>query len=112
MGEWFEETYKLPLPLGAIAVRRDLPWTLAHELEEAIGASLRYAFDHPKASRNFIKKYAQELADPVIEAHIATFVTRYSLDLGSAGRRAITKLLSSAAEQSGRSLPSSGLFLG
>ncbi|MCR5563369.1 MAG: 1,4-dihydroxy-6-naphthoate synthase [Desulfovibrio sp.] len=111
LGEWWENTYRLPLPLGAIAVRRDIPRETAFALQTAIAESLRYARRTPGASRDFIRAHAQELADTVVDAHIKTFVTDYSLDLGEAGRDAITKLVERSAGMSGRRIPAAGLFL-
>lgn len=95
LGEWWEENRGLPLPLGAIAVRRDVPPELARALEKGIAQSLEHAWKNPAASRPFIKRHAQELSEEVIQAHIDTFVTRYSAELGKTGRQAIRALLGS-----------------
>lgn len=47
----------------------------------------------------------------VTEAHIKTFVTEFSLDLGTAGRAAINNLVGRAAVLQGKRLPADGLFL-
>ena len=47
----------------------------------------------------------------VTSAHIKTFVTDFSLDLGPAGRAAIETLVGRAAALMGKTLPSEGLFL-
>lgn len=112
LGQWWEATYRLPLPLGAIAARRDLPLALARRMQGAITASLAYANAHPEASAAFIRQHAQELDTAVTRAHIRTFVTDFSLDLGEAGRAAITTLVTKAAQLQGKSLPGEGLFLG
>ena len=111
LGEWWEKTYGLPLPLGAIAVRHDVPRETAFALQTAIASSLRYARKNPEASRDFIRSHAQELADEVVDAHIKTFVTDFSLDLGSAGGEAITRLVERSSEMAGRRIPAEGLFL-
>lgn len=92
LGQWWEENYHLPLPLGAIAIRRDVPPDLAHAIEKAISSSLAYARSNPGASRQYIRSKAQEIDDRIINAHIETFVTEYSLDLGDVGRHAIETL--------------------
>lgn len=102
MGEWWEETRGVPLPLGAIVVRRDLPEDLARAIERAIRESVQFAWKNPGASRDFVKERAQELADSIIDAHISTFVTDFSADLGEKGRDAIRILLNSDGD---------GLFL-
>ena len=111
LGQWWEGAFRLPLPLGAIAVRRDLPGETALAVQEAIARSLAYAREHPLASRDFVRANAQELEESVTEAHIRTFVTDYSLDLGEAGKRAIEILVGLGAELTGKSIPKEGLFL-
>ena len=49
--------------------------------------------------------------ESVTSAHIKTFVTDFSLDLGPAGRAAIETLVGRAAALMGKTLPSEGLFL-
>ena len=99
------------LPLGAIAVRRDVPVELARAIEAAITASVDYANANPRASADFIREHAQELAESVTSAHIRTFVTEYSRDLGDTGRQAIARLVETAARMQGLRLPEAGLFL-
>jgi 1,4-dihydroxy-6-naphthoate synthase len=86
--EW-EARAGLPLPIGGIVVRRTLPEDVFVRFERAIRRSIEYAFEHPDASRDFIKQHAQELEDEVINQHIALFVNQYSLSFGESGRTAI-----------------------
>ena len=105
LGQWWEERFDLPLPLGAIVARRNLPAGLALAMQTAIAASLDHARAHPRDSADFIRQHAQELSAEVSRAHIETFVTDYSRDLGEAGRTAIRVLLERAAALHGKSLP-------
>lgn len=111
LGQWWESVYRAPLPLGAIAVRRDVPAATARAVQDAIRQSLDYANAHPDASREYIRACAQELSDEVTQAHIRTFVTDFSRDLGPDGRSAIERLVGRAAATLGRPLPADGLFL-
>lgn len=89
--EW-ERTTGLPLPLGAIVVSRDLPEETRKTVEELLRKSIRYAFDNPQASRDYVKTHAQEMDDGVIDSHIRLFVNDYSLSLGDDGRQAVKEL--------------------
>ncbi|MCR5812900.1 MAG: 1,4-dihydroxy-6-naphthoate synthase [Desulfovibrio sp.] len=111
LGEWWEQSYHLPLPLGGIVVRRDVDRGLAVGMNEAIAQSLRFARKHPEQSQDYIRAHAQELSPEVIAAHIKTFVTDFSLDLGQAGRAAVTHLLHAALEREGQKRPAEGFFL-
>ena len=71
-----------------------------------------YCEVHPNdVSAEFIREHAQELAESVTSAHIKTFVTEYSRDLGETGRQAIARLVETAAKMQGLRLPEAGLFL-
>lgn len=93
LGEWWEGDCGLPLPLGLIAVRRDIPADIAVRLERAIRLSLARARQNPAPALDFCRLHAQELDDEVMRAHIDTFVTRFSDDLGPEGRDAVRGLV-------------------
>lgn len=96
LGAWWEEHSGLPIPLGAIAIKRSLGPEVAQAMNEAIRQSLLGARANPVAAQGYIKAHAQEMDDAVIHEHIETFVTDYSLDVGEAGEKAIARLLSEA----------------
>ena len=93
LGGWWEDTQDLPVPLGAILVRRDLGPDVARAVEEGIRRSLLYARQHPGEIWSYIKKHAQEMDDSVIHQHIDLYVNDYSLELGEEGGLAISTLL-------------------
>lgn len=91
LGAWWETETGLPLPLGAILVRRDLAaWHGV--LNEAVVASLRYAQAHPDASLEYIAQHASELSPEVIAAHINLYVNELSLDVAEQGEAAVREL--------------------
>jgi len=102
LGEWWEQRYKVPLPLGVIAARRGLGRERIAELEAAIRRSLSYARLKPEAGRDFVRQHAQEMHEDVIAQHIATFVTEFSLDLGPSGEAAVSMLVRKAAALAGK----------
>ena len=61
--------------------------------ERAIRDSVQYAFDHPEASRTYVRAHAQEMSEEVCAAHIALYVNEHSLDIGDDGMRAIARLV-------------------
>ena len=92
LGALCEEQTALPLPLGAIVIRRDLGDELRCKVERLLAESIRFAFENPSLSRTYIKKHAQELEDDVIDRHIDLFVNEFSLSLGEEGRCAVVQL--------------------
>lgn len=109
-GAWWEGCYKLPLPLGVIAVKRSLGPDVADMAARAIRASLVHAWKHPEDSREFIAKNAQELSPEVTKAHIETFVTPFSLDVGNEGKRAIEAMAGAAFRMAGNHIGVADLF--
>ena len=89
--EWEART-SLPLPLGGIVIRRDVPQQVRERVERVLRRSIEYAFQNPLASRKWVKAHAQEMEDDVIDKHIALFVNDFSLSLGEEGRSAVKHL--------------------
>ncbi|MXV20064.1 1,4-dihydroxy-6-naphthoate synthase [Deinococcus xianganensis] len=98
LGAWWEQETGLPLPLGAILVRRDLPQDVQRDLNAAVRASLEYAYAHPDAARAYIREHALEMSDEVMQAHIDLYVNPFSLDVGEDGERAVRELHRRAVE--------------
>lgn len=98
LGEWWEQGTGLPLPLGAILVRRDLPAELKWNLNGAVRASLEHARAHPGEGRAYIRRHALEMSDAVMQAHIDLYVNDFSLDVGEEGERAVRELHGRAVE--------------
>lgn len=92
LGAWWEGDTGLPLPLGAILVRRDLPAQVQLNLNAAVRASLDYAYAHPQASAAYIREHALEMEDAVMQAHIDLYVNAMSRDVGDEGERAVREL--------------------
>jgi 1,4-dihydroxy-6-naphthoate synthase len=78
---------KCPLPLAAIAIRRDLAPTLAPAIDRALRASVEYAFAHPDASREYVAAHAQEMDPDVCRRHIQLYVNEYTVSLDEAAVR-------------------------
>lgn len=103
LGQWWEATYHAPLPLGAIAVRRDVPVELARAIEAAITASVDYANANPRASAEFIREHAQELAESVTSAHIKTFVFLFLVRMACRAQRTFERMSGIKQKRGGQS---------
>jgi len=91
LGEWWESQTSLPIPLGCIALRKDMS-RYKGAIESRLRASVAYAMNNPQASRDFIRLHAQELNDQVISDHISLYVNDFTLSLGETGMGAIKTL--------------------
>jgi 1,4-dihydroxy-6-naphthoate synthase len=99
LGTWWEKHTGFPLPLGVIAVKRNMGKRAAMAVQDAIQRSLNHAYAAPEDSKKFIRFHAQEMDDAIISAHITAFVNDFSLDLGSEGRNAVIALLQAAQKE-------------
>ena len=93
LGEYWEANTQLPIPLGAIVVKKSLGQEVIGELEGYMRASVAYAFEHPEASKSYVQQYAQEMDPEVMQAHIDLYVNDFSVSLGAQGHKAVDKLM-------------------
>lgn len=98
LGEWWEQTTGLPIPLGCIAAKKSIPTAVRQEFDQAIAASIRWADAHSEAGWEYIRTHAQEMDIQVMRNHIGLYVNEFSKDIGNEGRRAIRELLRRGAE--------------
>jgi 1,4-dihydroxy-6-naphthoate synthase len=96
LGTVWEERMECPLPLAAIAIRRDLAPALAPVVDRALRDSVEYAFAHPDASRNYVASLAQEMDPAVCARHIELYVNGYTVALDEA---AVPKMLEWGEQQ-------------
>lgn len=96
LGEYWEQETGLPIPLGGIAVNRKLETKLQLIINRILKRSVEYAFEDPKSSFTFIKKYAQEMDEEVMYKHIELYVNDFTRELGENGRKAIKVLYEKA----------------
>jgi len=98
LGEYWEKTTNLPIPLGGIIVNRNLKPEIQQKVNRVLRRSIDYAFENPTAGLSFIKKYAQEMDEDVMFKHIELYVNDFTKDLGELGKKSIKMLLNKAVE--------------
>ena len=97
LGQWWQETTGLPLPLGANAIRRKLGSEMGRQVARVIRDSVAYALDHREAALNYALQFARDM-DPVLaDKFVGMYVNKWTLDYGEEGRRAVRELLSRGA---------------
>ncbi|MFN2385092.1 MAG: MqnA/MqnD/SBP family protein [Thermoanaerobaculia bacterium] len=91
LGEVWEERMGCPLPLGAVAIRRELGAEAARRADEEIRDSLLQARSRPEECADFVRKHAREMDLEVIRRHIALYVNDYTFPLDA---HAVERLVS------------------
>ncbi|MEV7190866.1 1,4-dihydroxy-6-naphthoate synthase [Streptomyces sp. NPDC093510] len=99
MGEHWEATTGLPIPLGAIIAKRSLGTAALQRIAESARTSVRMAWDDPEASRPYVLEHAQEMDPAVADQHIGLYVNEFTADLGENGYAAVRGLLTRAAAE-------------
>jgi 1,4-dihydroxy-6-naphthoate synthase len=92
LGELWEHKTGLPIPLGCIAVKRNLSEEEKKHIDDLIRNSVEYAFQNPTASKEYIAHHAQEMDPAVQQQHIDLYVNDFSVTLGVDGKNAIQTL--------------------
>ena len=90
LGAMWESRMQCPLPLAAIAIRRDLAGSYGPSVDHALRTSVEYAFAHPDASAGYVREHAQELDPKVAAQHIQLYVNDYTVGLDE---RSVHKML-------------------
>ena len=96
LGEYWENETHSPIPLGGIAIKRNLNHEVQLKVNRILRKSVEFAFNNPKSGYDYIKKNAQEMDEEVMYKHINLYVNNFSIILGPEGRNAITILYEKA----------------
>jgi 1,4-dihydroxy-6-naphthoate synthase len=93
LGERWELFTKQPVPLGCIAMNRDLSADVRQSFSQALKDSILFAQVNPASSREYVRQHAQKQSDDITSKHIELFVNDYTLSLGEEGRNAVSFFL-------------------
>ncbi|MEG0517957.1 MAG: 1,4-dihydroxy-6-naphthoate synthase [Bacteroidales bacterium] len=99
LGAFWQNTFRHPIPLGGIAIKRELlhykenpnnnEGDLAQKINRVLRRSIEYACAHPLASEEFIMQNAQEITRQVQQQHINLFVNNFTINIGTEGEKAV-----------------------
>ena len=93
LGRWFKDTYDLPLPLGANALRRDLSPEMASECCRLMRESIQYALDHREEALAYALQFARDMDARMADKFIGMYVNHYTVDCGDVVPKAAQKFL-------------------
>ena len=98
LGVWWKEKTGLPLPLGANAIRHDLPGQTITDVVRLLHASIKYALEHRDEALDYALGYGRGLQRSDADKFVGMYVNNWTLDFGDVGRRAVRELLQLAYE--------------
>jgi len=99
LGDYWEKLTGCAIPLGGIVINRKLDHEVQLKVNRLIRQSVEFAFAHPKSGIDFIREHAQAMDEAVMYKHIELYVNKYSINLGSEGRKAVDTLFTLAQER-------------
>lgn len=92
LGEFWESTTQMPIPLGGIVASRALPTEVQQAIGRVMARSVAFALDNPEEPKAFVRQHAQEMAEDVMYKHIELYVNDYTRSLGAKGKEAVQRL--------------------
>ena len=111
LGEFWEKTTQMPIPLGGIVAKRTLDNEVLYKINRVMKRSVEYAFKNPQATKDFVKQHAQEMEEAIMYKHIDLYVNEYTRNLGTKGKAAIQHMFETALDKKIIPAYTSNLFL-
>jgi 1,4-dihydroxy-6-naphthoate synthase len=89
---WFKET-ALPLPMGANAIRKDLPQDLRAKVSRHLKQSIQYSLAHRSEALDYALAFGRGLSRDVADRFVGLWVNERTVDMGEEGKAAIRLFL-------------------
>jgi 1,4-dihydroxy-6-naphthoate synthase len=93
LGQWWQQTTGLPLPLGANGVRKDLGPEAMREINRLLYESIRYGLEHRPEALAYALQFGRGLDRSKADTFVGMYVNDWTLDFGERGRAAVRALL-------------------
>lgn len=97
LGRWWMEKTGLPLPLGGNVVRRDLGDAICTEITRIMKSSIQYSLAHREEAVKYALRFGRGLDEKLADKFVGMYVNNWTLDYGTRGREAVSRLLSEGA---------------
>lgn len=99
LGVWWRKEHKLPLPLGANVIRKDIPEADAKQVANMIRRSIEFSLadENIKDAVAYSKQYSRGLDDTQAERFIRMYVNQRTLDFDAECIEAVNLLYDQAA---------------
>jgi 1,4-dihydroxy-6-naphthoate synthase len=96
LGAWWGKDTGLPVPLGGLAVRRELDAEMVQRISDAVKASIRFALDNRADALEYALQFGRGLSTALGDRFVGMYVNELTLECGEPGRRAVQLLLDRA----------------
>lgn len=89
LGEYWEQNTGYKIPLGGICIRRSIDNDKSVKISKLIKKSIEYAYANPSETMQYVKKFAQEMDENVMQKHINLYVNTETMELTAEGKNAV-----------------------
>jgi 1,4-dihydroxy-6-naphthoate synthase len=96
LGAWWTQETGLPLPLGVVALRKDLGREVGEDVNALLRASLETGLAMRPRALAYAQRFGRGLALADADAFVRMYVNAMTQDMGERGREAIRELLARA----------------
>lgn len=96
-GVWWHQKTGLPLPLGGNCIRKDLGHAAMQEVTDILKRSIQFSLDHRAQAVEYALQFGRDLNRELADRFVGMYVNDWTLDYGSRGREAISRLLEEGA---------------
>ena len=93
LGKWFKAKYHLPLPLGANAMRRNLPPDIQTECSKLLRDSIQYSLEHREEALNYAMQFARDMDPALTDQFVGMYVNHHTTNGRDVIPQAAQKLL-------------------
>lgn len=91
LGEWWQRTQGLPLPLGCNCILRDLPVEVQAEARKKLSETIRYSLDHRGEALEYALQFSRGLETGLADRFVGMYVNGFTTDMApsvlAAGQR-------------------------
>ncbi len=99
VGDLWENRFHLPVPLGAIAIKKNIPTQDVECIDSLIRESILYAQKNTEQVMEYVRRHAQELDETVIKSHIDLYVNQNSIYRSPEAEKSIETFMIESCKQ-------------
>jgi 1,4-dihydroxy-6-naphthoate synthase len=93
LGRWWHGETGLPLPLGANAIRRDLPPDVAAGVSKVLREAIDAGLEHRTEALEYASQYGRGITEAANDRFVGMYVNQMTRDYGPRGRAGVDELL-------------------
>ena len=93
LGAWWLEQTGLPLPLGAVAIRRDVPEQAAREVSAVLREAIDAGLEHRAEALEYAHAFGRGIDAATNDEFVGMYVNELTRDYGPKGRDGVAELV-------------------